>query len=80
MTININKKISIEERDVLIEYINEHIDELSFNSKKSILTIIKNNINDNKIKEKGTGTQIQYDDMSNDLIILIYNQIYSIVN
>lgn len=77
MSISIDKKISIDERNELIEYINEHIDELSYKSKKNVLHMIINNVPDDKIKEKGTGTQIQYDDIPNDLLIILYNHIFS---
>ncbi len=77
MSINIEKKISLDERNELIEYINEHIDELPYKSKKNVLNIIINNVPDDKLKEKGTGTQIQYDDIPNDLLIILYNHILS---
>ncbi len=75
MSMNTDKKISIEERNNLIFYIHEHIDELNFNSKRDILTILKNNLDDSRIKQKGTGTQIQYDDIPNDILIWIYNSV-----
>ena len=80
MSIDTGKKISINERNVFIEFIHEHIDELPFNAKKDILTTLKNQIDDMKIKHKGIGTQIQYKDISNDLVIWIYNKINSVIN
>ena len=78
MYIPLDKKLSLSERNDIIIFIDEHIDDLSFNDKKDILTMLKNNIKDiNKFKNKGTGTQINYKDLSNDLIIWIYNRISS---
>lgn len=81
MSITIDQKISLEEREKLICYIDEHVDEMSFNDKRDILSVLKMNISDtNKFKHKGTGTQVAYKDVSNDLIIWIYNKIYNRIN
>jgi hypothetical protein len=78
MTMMVDQKLSIDDRENLICYIDDHIDEMSFNDKRDILSMLKMNIADNKkFKHKGTGTQIAYKDVSNDLIIWIYNKIHS---
>jgi hypothetical protein len=78
MTISLEQKLSLEERDNIISYIDEHIDEITFNDKRDILSMLRMNISDTKkFKHKGTGTQIAYKDISNDLLIWIYNKIYS---
>lgn len=81
MSVNINKKLNIKERNVYIIYIEEHIDEMPFNTKRDILTLLLNCIDDEKkIKHKGDGSLLQFDYVSNDSIIWIYNKIYSIIN
>ena len=78
MTISLEQKLNLEERDNIISYIDEHIDEIPFNDKRDILSMLRMNISDTKkFKHKGTGTQISYKDISNDLLIWIYNKIYS---
>jgi hypothetical protein len=79
MALELDKKLTIDERDSLVEFINDHVDELAYNDKRDILTMLITNVPDSnkKIKHKGTGTQIPYKDISNDLIIWIYNKIYS---
>jgi hypothetical protein len=77
--IELDKKLSIEERDKLIIYIGEHIDEMSYNDRRDILSMLKMNISDKtKFKQKGDGTQILFKDISNDIVIWIHNRIYSI--
>jgi hypothetical protein len=78
MSLTLDQKLNISERDNLIVYIDEHIDELTFNDKRDILSMLKMNIIDSKkFKHKGTGTQIAYKDIPNDLVIWIYNKIYN---
>jgi hypothetical protein len=79
--LNVEQKISIDERDNLICYIDEHIDEIAYNDRRDILSMLKMNISDtNKFKHKGDGTQLLYKDISNDLLIWIYNRIFSKLN
>jgi hypothetical protein len=80
MTIGLDKKISIEERDDLIIYIDDHIDEMSYADRRDILTMLKMNIDKSNYKQKGDGTQIVFNVISNDLIIWIYNRIFSQIN
>jgi hypothetical protein len=81
MSITTDQKLSLEDRDIVVCYIDEHIDEVSFNDKRDILSMLKMNIADtNKFKHKGTGTQIAYKDISNDLLIWIYNKIHNKIN
>lgn len=79
--LNVEQKISIDERDNLICYIDEHIDEIAYNDRRDILSMLKMNISDTKkFKHKGDGTQLLYKDISNDLLIWIYNRIFSKLN
>ena len=78
MSLSVDKKLSLEERDILICYIDEHIDELPYNDRRDILSMLKMNITDaSKFKHKGDGTQIFYKEISNDILIWIYNRVYS---
>lgn len=80
MSIDLEKKITIEERENLLIYIDEYIDEMSFDDRHDILSVLKMNIDRSKFKQKGDGTQIICKDISNDLLIWIYNRIYSKIN
>jgi hypothetical protein len=80
MSIELNKKINLEERDMYIRYIDEHIDEMSYDDRRNILSMLKMSLDNKKFKEKGDGTQILYHHISNDLIIWIRNLIYSKIN
>lgn len=60
-----------------ISYINDNINELKLSFRKEILQIIRNsNIDDDKIVEKGSGTQIKFSDIDPVLLKIIYNYIY----
>ncbi len=78
--LSIDRKLSIEERQYLIQYIDEYIDKLSYNSKREILTMLKNSLDDKKLVEKGIGTQIKYSDIPNNLLIWISNKISIMFN
>ena len=81
MSIELDKKLTIEERNIIVKYIDEHIDEMSYNDRRDILSMLKMNIIDKeKFRQKGDGTQIVFKDISNDLIIWIHNRIYSKIN
>ena len=68
MTDNTNKYIS---------YIHDNINELKLSFRKEILQIIRNsNIDDEKIVEKGSGTQIKFSDIDPVLLKIVYNYIY----
>ena len=60
-----------------ISYINDNINELKLSFRKEILQIILySNIDDDKIVEKGSGTQIKFSDIDPILLKNIYNYIY----
>lgn len=66
------------DRSKYIIYINENINELRFNFRKEILQIILySNIEDDKIIEKGSGTQIKFSSIDSTLLKNIYNYIYN---
>ena len=61
-----------------IVYINDNIQELKLNHRKEILQILLcSNIDQNKILEKGSGTQIKFSDIDSSLLKIIYNNIYN---
>ncbi len=63
-----------------IFYINENINDLKLNNRKDILQmIIGSEIEEDKIVEKGNGTQIKFSDISPELLQSIYNYIYNIL-
>lgn len=60
-----------------INYINDNINELKLSFRKEILQIILySNIDDDKVVEKGSGTQIKFSDIDPILLRNIYNFIY----
>lgn len=60
-----------------INYINDNINELKLSFRKEILQIILySNIDDDKVVEKGSGTQIKFSDIDPILLKNIYNFIY----
>ena len=57
-----------------INYINDNINELKINFRKEVLQMIKySDILDDKIVEKGNGSQVKYSDIDNNLLKSIYN-------
>lgn len=61
-----------------ILYINDNINELKINYRKDVLQIILgSDIDDDKIVEKGNGTQIKFSDIEPTLLQNIYNFIYT---
>lgn len=81
MSISTGTKLTLDERNEYIIYIDEHMDEMPFNTKRDILTLLLNNIDDEvKIKHKGDGSLIRFDYISNDAIIWIYNRMYNLIN
>jgi hypothetical protein len=59
-------------------YIHDNINELKLNHRREILQMIKYaNIDDDKIVEKGSGTQIKFSEISVELLHQIYNFIYT---
>ncbi len=61
-----------------ILYISDNVNELKLNYRKDVLQmIIGSEIDDDKIVEKGNGTQIKFSDMSPELLQSIYNFIYN---
>jgi len=60
-----------------INYINDNINELKLSFRKEILQIILySNIDDDKVVEKGSGTQIKFSDIDPILLKNIYNFIF----
>lgn len=60
----------------MIMYIKQSIGDLSPDELKNILQIIMNSgIDENKIQEKGNGTQIKYKDIPKETIVAISNYI-----
>ena len=64
--------MSIKDRKNIEQYISENINELSHEHKISVLQLVFNSSIRNKIKEKGNGVQIKYDDIDNDLLTKVY--------
>lgn len=58
-----------------ITFITDNINELMINDRRNILQIIYNSPLRSKLKEKGGGTQIKIDDLTDDMIINIYDLI-----
>jgi hypothetical protein len=56
-------------------FISDTINELPNHSRIEILQMIINDIDDEKIVEKGNGTQIKFADISHDVLMKIYNNI-----
>ena len=66
-----------DERNKMIIYINDNIQELKLNHRKEILQILLcSNIDQKKILEKGSGTQIKFSDIDSSLLKVVYNNIY----
>ena len=53
-------------------YIIDNINELIINDRKTVLQMIYKSSSRNKLKEKGSGTQIKIEDLPNNLIENIY--------
>jgi hypothetical protein len=61
-----------------ILYINDNINELKIDFRREILQmIIYSSIEDEKIVEKGSGTQLKFADIEYNLLVSIYNFIYN---
>jgi hypothetical protein len=69
--------LSLEKINQYKIYINEHINELKISDRKEILQMLIYDVDDKKIKEKGNGTQIKFDDINNNLLINVYNYLYN---
>lgn len=76
----VDNQISLKERNQLIFYIQDDIDELTRNNRVEIGKMIIHNISNPKIKEKGSGCQFYYEDFPNKVLILISNFIRSNIN
>lgn len=66
-----------EERNKLIMYIYDHVNDLKLNHRKEVLQMIMYNVDHDKIVEKGNGTQIKFSDMNDNILKNIYNYIYN---
>jgi hypothetical protein len=58
-----------------IVFITDNINEVMIQDRRSILQLIYNSPSRSKLKEKGGGTQIKLDDLSDSLVDKIYNLI-----
>lgn len=56
-------------------FITDNVNELSIQDRREILQMIYNSQSRSKLKEKGGGTQIKLNDLSEQLIEKIYNNI-----
>lgn len=56
-------------------FITDNINEVMIQDRREILQIIYNSSSRSKLKEKGGGTQIKLDDLSDSLVEKIYNLI-----
>jgi hypothetical protein len=59
-----------------INYISDTINDLPFLAKVEILQMIIYDIEDEKIIEKGNGTQIKFADINQETLLKIYNNIF----
>jgi hypothetical protein len=57
----------------MCSYICNNVDELNFQNRKDVLQIIYNSSSQNKITEKGNGSQIKMDDLPTLLVRTIYD-------
>lgn len=60
-------------RNKYINYINDNINEMNISDRREILQMIINDVNHEKIVEKGNGSQIKYSDLNVNLLKNIYN-------
>lgn len=58
----------------------DNINELQLQDRREILQMIYNSSSRNKLKEKGSGTQIKLEDISNQLVERIYTFITKKLN
>ncbi len=58
-------------------YIHEHINELKISDRKEVLQMLTYGVDDEKIAEKGNGTQIKFDDIDDTLLTNVYNFVYN---
>jgi hypothetical protein len=69
--------IPLQNNDLLkndqIIFIADNINELMIHDRRIILQTIYNSSLRSKLKEKGSGTQIKIDDLTNDIIVKLYN-------
>lgn len=64
------------EKNEAIQYISKYVNELTFDEKRQILTyLIASDIEDVKIREKGSGTEIKYKDIPDMALQHIYRMI-----
>jgi hypothetical protein len=61
---------------IMCSYICNNVDELNFQNRKDVLQVIYNSSSQNKITEKGNGSQIKM----NDLPIMLIRTIYDFIN
>jgi hypothetical protein len=56
-----------------IIFISDNINELMIQDRRVLLQIIYNSSLRSKLKEKGSGTQIKINELTNDIIVKLYN-------
>jgi hypothetical protein len=66
------QKNNLLKNDQII-FISDNINELMIHDRRVILQIIYNSSLRSKLKEKGSGTQIKIDDLTNDIIVKLYD-------
>lgn len=73
-----DNSITKQKLNQYILYINDNVNELKLNHRKDVLQMIMGSeIDDDKIVEKGNGTQIKFSDIDSELLQSIYNFIYN---
>jgi hypothetical protein len=79
---NIDKPIVNDLIDIndQVIFITDNINELIIHDRRTILQIIYNSPIRNKLKEKGGGTQIKIDDLTDDIIKKLYELIVCKLN
>jgi hypothetical protein len=73
----INDRIIINNQ---VTFITDNINELMIHDRRNILQILYNSNVRNKLKEKGGGTQIKIDELSDHIIIKLYDLICTKLN
>jgi hypothetical protein len=76
-TLIINDQISINDK---VTFITDNINEIILSDRRAVLQMIYNSPIRNKLKEKGGGTQVKIDDLSNDMINNLYHLIMRKLN
>ena len=63
-----------------IHYLSDHVDEIKLKHRRELLQIILcSNINNDKIIEKGVGSEIKFSDIDDDTLEKLYNYLKNII-